>query len=308
MTNSINKIFLGLALVSFSAVSLMSCKGNKIFEEEMYKNVVSFISEDQQYNIFKEVISMDQDTADGYIAASVGGTKPTSEDITIYFDEDQEPLDFYNFSVFSDAEEEYAQLLPKDNYRIEDMSITIPKGSRTGRSRVRINPNGLSPDSTYFIALKINDEQTSAEMNTEKTTLLYQVIVENDYSTTEEQTLYKMDGIINEARTTGNVVMFPLARNKVRIMAGDLPFKSDTGSIYDGSIVVEINDDNSVNISPYKNIEVHQLFHPDYPNTYTRETDRFGRTFDIFLLSYEYALLDGDTQIVQEELRREVLE
>lgn len=306
--NIIKKLFWGILLVAFLATFLISCSGNKIFEKEMYKNVVSFISEDQQYNIFKEVISMDQDTAEGFIAVSVGGTKTISDDITIYFEENQEPLDFYNFSVFSDAEEEYALALPKKNYRIENMSVTIPKGNRTGRSKVLINPNGLSPDSTYFISLKIDEAQTSAEMNESKMTLLYQIIVKNAYASSEEPTLYKLDGIIDEARTTGNVVMFPIARNKVRIMAGDLPFEAKKSAIDDGSIIIEVNEDNTVNILPYKNIEVHQLFHPDFPNTFSKETDRFGRTYNVFLLSYEYKLPEGSTRVVREELRREILD
>ncbi|GAA4782652.1 DUF4361 domain-containing protein [Olivibacter ginsenosidimutans] len=282
---------------------ITSCKDNELFEKEMYKNVVALISS-EYYNTFQEEVPLTGEEFVGYIAASAGGTHATDKDLVIEFAEDSLQFNYYNFSVFDADSNLYARLLPKQHYEIPDYKITIPAGERTGKTLIKIKPEGLSPDSTYFVSLKIK-ENSNVEVNEEKNTVLYQVLIKNAYASQASDELYTMSGYLNEAVTAGNKKMFPLSRNKVRIIAGNETFESNVDHINKTAIVLEVTDDNKVLITPYKDIEVSQVDgDPNYPNTFKTE-ESFGRKYNSFLLAYDY-VLNGETHHMQEELRMEV--
>jgi len=290
-------------VILFLTAWFTSCKDNELFEKEMYKNVVALIST-EYYNTFKEEVPLTGEEYIGYIAASAGGTHATDKDLVIEFAEDSLQFNYYNFSVFDADSSLYARLLTKDHYEIPDYKITIPAGERTGKTLIKVKPDGLSPDSTYFISLKVNDN-SSVEVNGEKNTVLYQVLIKNDYASQASDDLYTMTGYLDGAVTAGNVKMFPLSRNKVRIIAGNETFQSNVDNINKTSIVLEVIDDNKVLITPYKDIEVTQVDDdPNYPNTFKQE-ESFGRKYNTFLLAYDY-VLNGTTYHMQEELRMEV--
>lgn len=299
----LKQTFIWTALLFFVASGITSCNDDAIFKKEMYKHVISLVSA-EDYNVFKEVVPLTGEETDGYIAASCGGTIATDKDITISLVEDLDPFEFYNWSLYDADAEQYAQLLPKDKYKIDNYSITIHKGERTGKTKVEIDPEGLSPDSTYFIALKI-DKSPDYELNESKSSILYQVLIKNNYASQDEQTLYRMNGLLDSAVTAGNVLMLPLSKSKVRIMAGTEPFQAKLDVINKAAIVLDIQDDGHVNISPYKDILVTPIDNPDYPNTYKQEVDNFGRVYNTFLLAYEYTL-DGVTHQILENLSMEV--
>jgi len=285
------------------AVGFTSCKDNELFEKEMYKNVVALISSDY-HNTFEEVVPLTGEEVIGYIAASSGGTHTSDRDMVIGLEEDQSPLDSYNWALFDADENLYAKLLPKDKYEILDYSIQIKAGERTGRTMVKLRPDGLSPDSTYFIGLKATDI-SGVEVNTQNNTILYQILIKNDYASQAENSFYAMTGLADEMVTAGNKKLFPLTRNSVRTVAGTESFKSTVGDINETSIILEVNDDNTVSIKPYKDIQVKQLNDDrNYPNTFTVE-ESFGRTLNVFLLSYEYTI-GGTTRIMKERLEMQL--
>jgi len=285
------------------AVGFTSCKDNELFEKEMYKNVVALISSDY-HNTFEEVVPLTGEEVIGYIAASSGGTHTSDRDMVIGLEEDQSPLDSYNWALFDADENLYAKLLPKDKYEILDYSIQIKAGERTGRTMVKLRPDGLSPDSTYFIGLKATDI-SGVEVNKQKNTILYQILIKNDYASQAENSFYAMTGLADEMVTAGNKKLFPLTRNSVRTVAGTESFKSTVGDINETSIILEVNDDNTVSIKPYKDIQVKQLNDDrNYPNTFTVE-ESFGRTLNVFLLSYEYTI-GGTTRIMKERLEMQL--
>jgi len=296
------RTYIAIAIL-FLAAWFTACKDNELFEKEMYKNVVALISS-EYYNTFQEEVSLTDEEFVGYIAASAGGTHATDKDLVIEFMEDSLQFNYYNYSLFDADSSLYAHLLPQDHYEIPDYQITIPAGERTGKTLVKVKPEGLSPDSTYFISLKVKDN-SSVEVNGEKNTVLYQVLIKNAYASQASDDLYTMTGYLDGAVTAGNVKMFPLSRNKVRVIAGNETFEANEDKIKKTSIVLEITDDNKVLITPYKDIEVTQVDDdPDYPNTFVQE-ESFGRKFNTFLLAYDYTI-DGTTHRMQEELRIEV--
>lgn len=285
------------------ATALSSCKDNELFEKEMYKNEVALISS-SYYNTFQEIVPLTGAEVTGYIAASAGGTHSSTKDMVIQLEEDDTQLDFYNRSLFDADEKLYAKLLPKDRYEIIDYKIVIKAGERTGRTMVKLRPDGLSPDSTYFIELKATDV-SGVEINSKKNSILYQVLIKNDYASQAENTFYSMTGLANEMVTAGNKKLFPLTGNSVRVIAGTESFESNVDHINKNSIILEVGTDNKITIKPYKDINVTQLDGDErYPNVF-RVEEAFGRKFNVFLLSYTY-VINGNTQHMQEELRIEI--
>lgn len=282
-----------------------SCNDDALFEKEMYKNVAALISSDY-YNTFEEVVPLSATGEEviGYIAACTGGTHAPEKDMVIGLEEDLSALDFYNRSLYDLDEACYAKFLPDDKYEIADYKIQINAGERTGRTMIKIRPEGLSPDSTYFIGLKATDI-SGVEINKSKSTILYQVLIKNEYATQGENVYYSMTGLADGMATAGNKKMFPLTHNSVRVIAGTEAFESDADHINKTAIVLEIGEDNNVTIKPYKNIDVTQIDGDSrYPNIFKVE-ESYGRSYNVFQLSYEYEI-NGIKRKMQEELRVEI--
>jgi hypothetical protein len=286
------------------ATVLSSCKDNELFEKEMYKNDVALISS-SYYNTFQEIVPLTGNEVTGYIAASAGGTHASTKDLVLQLEDDLTQLDFYNRSLFDFDDKLYAKLLPRNKYEILDLKIQIKAGERTGRTMVKLRPDGLSPDSTYFIGLKAVDVP-GVTINSKKNTILYQVLIKNDYASQAQNTFYSMTGLVNDMVTAGNKKLFPLSANSVRVIAGTESFESKEDLIKKTSIILEVGADNSVKIKPYKDIKVTQVDGNErYPNVFKKEVS-FGRTYNVFLLSYQY-IINNVTTRMQEELRIEVL-
>lgn len=292
-----------IALLALATV-FASCNDDAVFEKEMYKNVVALISSDY-HNTFQEVVHLTgEEEIIGYIAASTGGTHAPEQDLVIGLVEDPEPLAAYNWSLFDADERLYAKLLPKDKYEIVDDKIQIRAGERTGRTLIKLRPDGLSPDSTYFIGLRATDV-FGIEINPKKNTMLYQILIQNDYASQAENSLYTMTGLINEMATAANKQLFPLTHNSVRMVAGNEAFQSTEASIGRTSIILEVDEDSKVSVKPYGDIQVIQLDNdPLYPNIF-RVEEAYGRRTNVFLLSYEYTI-GGVTKVMKERVEMQI--
>lgn len=296
-----------IRLLSILAIAALctSCNDGEIFEQEMYKNVVALISS-EYHNTFQEVVPLTGEEVSGYLAASAGGTSATNKDLVLELEESLEPFDKYNWALFDADESLYAKLLPKDKYEIEDYSITIKSGERTGRTLVKIRPDGLSPDSTYFIALKVKPS-SNVEVNEKKNTILFQVLIENDYASQIKNDFYTMTGLNNSMVVAGSKKLYPLSKNTVRTIVGSETFENSLKHIENNSIIIEVNPDSSLLIKPYKNLLMKQIDgNQRYPNKYYLE-EAFGRKFHVFSLSYEYTI-GKETKIMEEELRLEIID
>jgi hypothetical protein len=114
-------------------------------------------------------------------------------------------------------------------------------------------------------------------------------------------------GYRNNVAVIGVKPMQPLGKNKVRIMAGIEGFEANTAVINSRAIVLEIDADNRVHISPFKDISVTQIDgDPDYPNTFSIYSDGY-KTYKMFLLRYDF-IIGTATYQMQEELRLEFKE
>ena len=224
--------------------------------------------------------------------------------MVIGLEEDLTSFEFYNRSLYDVDEACYAKFLPSDKYEIVDYKIQINAGERTGRTMIKIRPEGLSPDSTYFVGLKATDI-SGVEINESKNTILYQILIKNAYATQGENVFYSMTGLADEMATAGNKKLFPLTHNSVRVIAGTESFESDVNHINKTAIILEVEENNHVKIKPYKDIDVTPIEGDSkYPNIF-RVEESYGHTYNVFLLSYRYTI-NGKSRVMQEELRLEI--
>ncbi|MDR2954958.1 MAG: DUF1735 domain-containing protein [Prevotella sp.] len=282
----------------------VSCNQYEVFEKEQYKNVFALISSND--NIFQKYFDLRRTESIGYISFSMGGTNPTSKDLTINIIEDQSYIDNYNRAYYDMDVLKYEKTLPTSKYDIEALQCIIPAGKSGVQIPIRIRPEGLSPDSSYFIAVRI-DTYSDYELNPDKSYLLYRVRIKNYWAQGDGNTSYVLRGLRKQEGQTeiqmpGAKIMHPLTKNKVRIMIGTEPYKSDIATFNKSAIVLEIHDDNKVTITPYRNANVTQIDgDPDFPNIFRTEDDGF-KTYKTFLLRYNY-VVNGITYEMKEELR-----
>jgi hypothetical protein len=297
---------LGTALSMLLLFIFITCDRDEVFEREQYKNVFALISESD--NVARKFHKLGEESI-GYVAASMGGTNPTTKDITVNLVEDQSLLDDFNRINYDTDVSKYGKPMPESKYDIDSYQFTIPAGGISGRLPIRIRPDGLSPDTAYFISLRV-ESHSSYEVNPDKSYVLYQIRTKNYWAQADGNTNYSMraklriQGSASELEMPGTKVMHPLTENSVRIMAGNETYESNINVLNRFAIVLEIGEDNKVSILPYANIEVTQVDgDSEFPNTFLIENDGF-KTYKTFLLRYNYK--SGNTIYeMKEELRME---
>jgi hypothetical protein len=289
-----------MIIAVFGAAAICSCNEDEVYEREWYKVVFALVSDDD-HNIFKVVHDLDEPESVGYIAASCGGTHSTETDTHLTLVQAIEPLDIYNKDNFDTDRDKFANRLSADKFSIDSYNLTIPAGGRNGRMAIKVRPNGLSPDSVYFIPLKI-DTYSAYEANPDKSDVLYQVLIKNKYASQATTTNYALIGTRNDVNVMGVKRMHPISSNQVRIMAGTETFQTNVDIINSGCILLTIDDDNKVSISSFKRIAVEQLDgDPDFPNIFKLDDDGYN-IYKTFLLSYKYTV-GSTTYTMKEELR-----
>jgi hypothetical protein len=284
---------------------LSGCDRDGVFEKEQYKNVFALVSESD--NVSRKLHDLEKSESIGYISVSMGGTNPTGRDVRIRLEEDPSLIEDYNVASFDVDVSNYHPRMPSDKYDIDTLLLVIPAGEITGTIPLRIRPQGLSPDSAYFIALKVVSFDTY-EVNPEKSYVLYRVRTRNRWAVGDGSTNYTMSGRLqlgsSEIQVPGTKPMAPISANEVRTMAGNELYESKIVTLRKGAIVLEINPDYTVKIKPYANLDVSQIDgDPDYPNIFFVEDDGF-KTYKTFLLHYRYNF-NGTEKVMKEELRLE---
>lgn len=295
-------------IMSFTFIFLLclaACERDAVFEKEQYKNVFALISESD--NVLRKFHDLGEESI-GYVAASLGGTNPTDKDITVNLVEDPTLIDKFNLINFDIDRSKYIQPMPKSKYDIESYQFTIKAGEIDGRLPIRIRPDGLSPDSSYFIPLRV-ETFSSYELNPEKSYVLYRVKTKNWWSVSDGTTIYnmrakfKIKGSEAEINLPGTKVMHPISKNEVRVIAGNEKYEANIKVLRSSAIILTIDENNNVKISPFADIQVKQIDgDKDFPNVFKIENDGFY-TYKTFLLKYEYKGVDNTVYEIREELR-----
>lgn len=287
-----------------------SCDDFNVVEKEQYKQVFAFVSDADHFN--DKIVSFDSTEATGYISISVGGTKPTSQDIHVNIVEDASVLKDYNAQTYDVNIEKYARLLPSSNYTIGSLQCTVKAGDIRGTVPITIRPANLSPDTTYVIPFRIASYDYG-EANPNRNYLLYRIRTCNKWCKGDGTSSYTMSAtrrIVGDStwiNMPGSKVLYPIAKNKVRTMAANEDYSSNKHNLDAYGIYITVGDDNRLTLTPCRDLELEQItsddscYDADYPNTYTLDNDGYV-SYHTFLLHYRYKS-DGEWYEIKEELR-----
>jgi hypothetical protein len=268
------------------------CNTDSIYQEEQYKTLVYLLSGSD--NVFATSYTLNEDEPVRYVSIGCGGSNSNEQDITVTLEPYTEMLDKYN-SLNYNYQSEYAKLLPADRYEIESYSVTLPAKSNYHYARlpIKVRPLGLSPDSLYFIPLRIKSV-SRYDVNEEKRDVLFRVAIENDYAEQLVPTYYVKSGLMTNPITvlSGTKLVQPLEKDKVRMFVGNEIYGSTTTveDIERLSIVVQINEDNSLTITPYGSMEVEMLDNVNGYNRYVPDLVQGTSKQRVFYLNYRFRL------------------
>jgi hypothetical protein len=295
-SGKMNGALVGLTLM-FCLICSIACDTDAIYKEEQYKHLVYLLSGTN--NIYTESYTLNEQEPVKYFSIGIGGSTPNEREIMVTLEPDRVLLDRYNRNNF-DFEESYAKVLPAERYEIGSYVVTVPAlpADQYVRVPVKVNPHGLSPDSIYFLPLAINSVSTY-DVNEAKFTMLYRVSIEIGYAQQAVATYYIKRGRVEtgniELGMSGTKLVQPLSNDKVRMFAGNLNQSLSTttlAQIDSSAIVVRIQEDNTLEITPYgSKIEVEMIHLQDDVETYNiynPEVRQGTRILRVFYLHYRY--------------------
>lgn len=315
-------------LAAAALLTFVACDEKEVFEKEQYKNIFGFVCESD--NTKEKIVSLHLDEATTYVSISMGGSNPPAQDVTINLKEDPSLIDAYNASNFDTDVAKYAVALPQEHYTIENYSCTIKAGERLGVVPVKVIPNGLSVDKTYFIPLRVNDYD-NGEMDPEKGTILFQVGIKNHWAQSSG-TAYNMLGrrqqvsdvttgdpvenVTSEISMPGTKYVYPYSYNEVRLFPGNETYSTNLHTMEQKGMIVEISGDEDgdkvreVTLKPVRDLIVKMVEPTDpryddaYNNTYSIIDDGFN-VYKTFYLQYYYSIDGTNFYQMKEELRVE---
>ena len=274
------------------ANSLIGCNTDIIYQEEQYKTLVYILSGTD--NVFATSYTLNEDEAVRYVSIGCGGSNSNEKEIKVTLEPYPEMLDKFN-NLNYNYQSEYAKLLPADRYEIMSYTATLPANSdyHYARIPVKVRTLGLSPDSIYFIPLKIKSV-SNFDVNEDKSDILFRVAIENDYAQQLVPTYYSKSGSMTNPVTvlSGAKLVQPLEKDKVRMFIGNETYASTTtvADIERLSVVVQINEDNSLLVTPYGSMEVEMLEKAKGYNQYNPELMQGTSKQRVFYLNYRFRL------------------
>ena len=219
-------------------------------------------------NIFPYPHQLNDSVTTGYMTVGSGGSMPLRNDVLVTIETDFEILDHYNYRFFGNETDKFAKLIPDDRLVIPSFDVVIRAGdvAATTFFPIEIDVNGLSPDTTYMFPVRIESAE-NYEINTDKDYVMYKIELENAYSSMSSR-MYKLKGIKTEneimSNITTNKTLLPISRNQVRLFPENIATSTELQKIKDQAILLVVNEDNSVRVKPYKNIEIEQLDDCEY--------------------------------------------
>lgn len=245
---------------------------------EIYKKIVYII--DSEYTSYTFEHPFQDEPSEGFITVYCSGSQQTDQTIAIEMEEVDSLIKAYNYIEYEYDSAKYVKALPKDHYRISDMTLQLREGQPFVRMPIYVKTKGLSADQTYVIPLRIKNA-SGLEINPDLSSVLYTITFKNKYSGP-----YKMSGTKTLSDGTGsaqevftNKKLVAIDEHTVRCYIATET--EDENTRYTQTMTFRLGENNAVVINSYNVI------------------DLGGSTYDpekkVFRLNYRY--LDSDALI-----------
>lgn len=264
------------------AMGAVACEEN-LLNQEHYEKVIYLKSNSN--NIFPYTHVMNDSVSTGYLTLGSGGSMPLIEDVRVILEVDTSILNDYNYRNYGPDYDKYIRLVDSNLYVLPSFQVILKKGEPAATTffPIEIDANELSPDTTYMIPFRIRSVSGGYNINESKSYVMYQPQLANRYSSPTSR-FYKMKGTRQRdgaapSSMTATKAMVPLASDRVRLFPESLPNSNAWEDIRDNAIILIINEDHSVRVKPFGNIEI-----ADADECYY---DAQSNTFN---LSYRYRL------------------
>ncbi|MCF0181011.1 MAG: DUF4361 domain-containing protein [Muribaculaceae bacterium] len=257
-----------IALAVIASLAMTSCNEDAQFRGELYKKVIYVLS---NTDFTFETEHAFGETSTGYVTIYCGGTEHINKDVTVELEYDNEAVPKYNYINFDLDESRYAHELDPSRYRISSYQVVLKASNPDNYSLlpIEINPDGLSPDSIYFVPLRIKSV-SDYEINPNKQYVMYRVLLKNEYATMKTTTYYQVTGVETRGENAAGIsvtrIVAPVSKNQIRFFAGTNTYNPSTVTreeLAKYAVVATINDDKTVTISSHSGCEVEQLDAPD---------------------------------------------
>ena len=327
MKKNIKHLTFGLFTAFCLIIGMVSCEKD-IFDKELYEKIFSILSDDDK--IFEIVHPYEDGGSQCNVSIYCSGTKPLEENVQVELEIAGDSLfNRYNDRIHDLDKVNYARLLSPSHYSIQSMNVTMSAGQTDPyvKMPIKVNAELLSPDSVYFIPLRIKSVSGNYKINANKRQILYRPLLENRYAEQKNisyygskgtEFMYARDGVTLDATYRKDFgatkVMYPIGARKVRIALKDKSIlNAETGRasldlINRHSVVIEVTENNKLKIYPYNDemflYDIEML--PDevyYDNTFRIENGR-----DCFFLNFRFKENFGTGKRwykLNERLRRE---
>lgn len=294
-----------ILLIAALPLCMIACNEDDQFDKELYKKVIYVLSgEDLTFPVNHD---LNQEETTGYISINCGGTKHIDTDVVVELESDDEALARYNKLNYDLNEAKFAHKLDAKYYDMPDMVTVLKADSENTYSTipVHVRPEGLSPDSTYLIPLRIKSV-SNYEINPDKQTVLYRVLLKNDYATQSPTIYYKTrgtDGTYKEGTEeieksspyTLSRIVVPLTKNSVRCFVGMNTYELSNlteEAIRKYGMRITVNEDATLTLTAIGSIQIEMLGDSE-SNYYLGDKSTLYRSH-VFTLHYRYRLLkDG---------------
>lgn len=294
-----------ILLVAAVTFCMTACNEDAQFDKELYKKVINVLSDDNL--IFAVNHDLNKEESTGYISIGCGGTKHIDTDALVELEPDNEALAEYNRLNFDIDESRFAHALDPWRYDIPDMTTVLKADSEDnyGTIPVHVRPEGLSPDSIYLISLRIKSA-SAYEINPKKRTVLYRVLLKNDYALQSPSTTYSTVGMDIFYKENGEEIdryssfsltrpVVPLTKNSIRCFAGMNTYdvsKLTKADIQKYAICITVNEDATLTVTSGGTMQV-EMVAGEGSNLYVETKTNLDR-IQRFYLHYRYRVLkDG---------------
>jgi hypothetical protein len=276
------------ACFTMLVMAMFSCNNDERFHEEMYKSVFSLVCDND--NVYSAVHSFENEISEGFVSVYCGGTNPIKEDVVIELEYDTDIINKYNYRYYDLDTPRYSKVLDASRFDMSGFTATMKAGQADPYVTfpLKIHTAGISPDSVYFIPLKIKSLSREYDINPNKVSVMYRPFVENKYAQTKVNTTYSSRGEKSGMEIVSTKRMYPLTATQSRVTVDTQTGLTDNITnlelIRRYAIILTVGADNLVTLSPYGTIQVEALGTPD-ENRY--EISDFNR----FYLHYRYRTL-----------------
>lgn len=174
-----SKIF-SLALLT---LGLSSCLKDDMIDDQKYGMIN--LDANKVVEIHSDVSSSavpieDKTVTVDFLTVNLAANDPATEDLKITLAVDPETQDLID--AYNDDNGTEFQLFPTDKYTLpEGLTVTIPKGSRTGSLKINLNSTQLDPAHPYAIAFKIASAPSGYVISGNYNSTLATIAAKNQY-------------------------------------------------------------------------------------------------------------------------------